>query len=48
MAEKNKDENVMRGIEIDKVVINCSVGEAGDKILKACKVLKVIYPNFSH
>merc|ERR1712021_148538 len=33
-------ENPMRGIEIDKVVINCSVGEAGDKILKACKVLK--------
>ena len=40
MAEKNKEENPMRGIEIDKVVINCSVGEAGDKILKACKVLK--------
>merc|ERR1712085_90596 len=37
---KNKEENPMRGIEIDKVVINCSVGEAGDKILKACEVLK--------
>merc|ERR1711979_67992 len=34
------DENPMRNIEIDKVVINLSVGEAGDKILKACKVLK--------
>merc|ERR1711879_1017969 len=40
MADKNKEDNPMRNIEIDKVVINCSVGEAGDKILKACKVLK--------
>merc|ERR1711988_274954 len=27
-------------IAIDKLVINCSVGESGDKILKAIKVLK--------
>merc|ERR1712054_525336 len=27
-------------IAIDKLVINCSVGEGGDKILKAAKVLK--------
>merc|ERR1711988_1553488 len=27
-------------IAIDKLVINCSVGEAGDKIMRACKVLK--------
>merc|ERR1739838_295910 len=38
--EKNKDDNVMKEIGIDKVVINCSVGESGDKILKAVKVLK--------
>merc|ERR1712019_102876 len=38
--EKNKDENVMKDIAIDKLVINCSVGESGDKILKAVKVLK--------
>ena len=30
----------MRGIEIDKLVINCCVGEAGDKLSKAIKVLK--------
>merc|ERR1712097_133448 len=36
----NKDDNVMKNIAIDKVVINCSVGEGGDKILKAAKVLK--------
>merc|ERR1711972_682096 len=38
--EKNKDDNVMKEIAIDKLVINCSVGESGDKILKAVKVLK--------
>ena len=30
----------MRNIEIDKLVINCCVGEAGDKLSKAIKVLK--------
>merc|ERR1739845_60507 len=38
--KKNKEENKMRDIQIDKLIINCSVGEAGDKILKAVKVLK--------
>merc|ERR1711881_161279 len=38
--EKNKEDNVMKEIAIDKLVINCSVGESGDKILKAVKVLK--------
>merc|ERR1711985_203043 len=32
--------NVMKNIAIDELVINCSVGEGGDKILKAAKVLK--------
>ena len=40
MAERSKDDNPMRRIEIDKVVVNCAVGEAGDKIQKAFKVLK--------
>ena len=30
----------MRKIEIDKLVINCCVGEAGDKLTKAAKVLE--------
>merc|ERR1719421_2623640 len=38
--QRNKDENIMKNIEIDKVVINLSVGESGDKVLKAVKVLK--------
>merc|ERR1711976_496558 len=40
MAQANKDDNVMKSIAIDKLVINCSVGVGGDKILKAAKVLK--------
>ena len=30
----------MRDIAIDKIIVNCSVGEAGDKLTKATKVLK--------
>ena len=30
----------MRKIQIEKLVINCCVGEAGDKLTKAAKVLK--------
>ena len=37
---KDKKDNTMRNIEIEKLIINCSVGEAGDKLTKAVKVLK--------
>ena len=40
MVKKSKEDNPMRSIEIDKLVINCCVGEAGDKLTKAVKVLK--------
>ena len=40
MGKQSKEENPMRKIEIDKVVINCCVGEPGDKLTKAAKVLK--------
>ena len=36
----DKKDNVMRNINIEKLVINCSVGEPGDKLTKAAKVLK--------
>merc|ERR1711988_747211 len=35
-----KEDNPMRETQIDKLVINCSTGEGGDKTLKAAKVLK--------
>ena len=37
---KSKEDNVMRKIGIEKLIINCSVGEPGDKLTKAVKVLK--------
>ena len=40
MVKQAREDNVMREIQIDKVVINCCVGEAGDKLTKAVKVLK--------
>ncbi len=40
MVKKDKKENKMRDIKLDKLVINCCVGEAGDKLSKAAKVLK--------
>ncbi len=37
---KLKSENLMRRIKIEKLIINISVGESGDKLMKAQKVLK--------
>merc|ERR1712227_986809 len=37
---KDKADNRMREIKVDKLVLNLCTGEAGDKITKACKVLE--------
>lgn len=41
MSKKDTKENPMRNIRVEKLIINCSVGEPGDKVNKAAKVLKV-------
>jgi len=38
--KRSKADNPMRRIHIDKMIINISVGESGDKLSKAIKVLK--------
>jgi large subunit ribosomal protein L11e len=39
MAE-DKSKNVMRDLQIDKLIINCCVGESGDRLTRAAKVLE--------
>jgi large subunit ribosomal protein L5 len=36
------DSNVMREIRLDKVTVNIGVGEAGDRLLKAKKILELV------
>lgn len=40
MQAGDKSNNVMRDIQVDKLVINCCVGESGDKLTRAARVLE--------
>lgn len=40
VQRKNKADNAMRNIRIEKLVLNICTGEAGDRLTKATKVLK--------
>ncbi|KAK5582683.1 hypothetical protein RB653_004268 [Dictyostelium firmibasis] len=39
-TKKSKKDNVMRGLRIEKLVLNICVGESGDRLVRAAKVLE--------
>ena len=39
-APKNKNANPMREMQIDKLCLNICVGESGDRLTRAAKVLE--------
>lgn len=39
MADE-KSQNINKQLKIDKLIINCSVGESGDRLTRAAKVLE--------
>ena len=39
-SAEEKAKNPMRELKIDKLIINCSVGESGDRLTRAAKVLE--------
>jgi large subunit ribosomal protein L11e len=39
-SAEEKAKNPMRALKIDKLIINCCVGESGDRLTRAAKVLE--------
>lgn len=40
MSAEEKAKNVHRQLKVDKLIINCCVGESGDRLTRAAKVLE--------
>lgn len=40
MSAEDKAKNPMRELRVDKLIINCCVGESGDRLTRASKVLE--------
>jgi large subunit ribosomal protein L11e len=40
MSAEDKAKNPMRTLQVDKLIINCCVGESGDRLTRAAKVLE--------
>lgn len=40
MSNEDKLKNPMRQLKVDKLIINCCVGESGDRLTRAAKVLE--------
>ena len=40
MSNEDKLKNPMRNLKVDKLIVNCCVGESGDRLTRAAKVLE--------